>query len=73
MNRLRLNGITVSIILGFIVIIIVGVLLVNYFNTPFETSSDKEYCTEYYSNSTMTNTPNKCLKYFGEGGEYCGK
>ena len=68
MKRLELNETTISIIFGFIVIAIIGVLVVNYFN-PQPQTPEKEFCIEYYSNVTMTNTPNKCLKYFTNGGE----
>ena len=74
MEYIKLNETTISIILGALVVIIVGVLVVNYFKenpdgTPTKEMTEKEFCIEKYSNWTSKDTPNKCIKYFFEGGE----
>ena len=82
MKLFRLNESTISIILGAIVVIIVGILVANYDkgidSTPFPQPqpgpapisefTEKETCSKY-KNSTLEITPNKCLKYFLDGGD----
>lgn len=65
------NENTISMILGALVVIVVGVLIVMYFkNHPNQVGvSEEQYCRTGYSNISLRDTPNKCLKYFVGGGE----
>ncbi len=66
----------ISTVLGAIIIVIVGILVVNYFRSQRENGkvmSEEEYC-QFYSKATLKDTPNECLKYFlKEGEEGCEK
>ena len=61
----------VTLVLGALVVLVVSILIVSYLGKHPEQAelSEETYCRTGYSNISLKDTPNKCLKYFIKGGE----